>query len=49
MNGYFAATIYKEHHAPVKALAASPADNRLVSGDAAGLIHLWTISDPSYR
>jgi WD40 repeat protein len=49
MNGYLTTTIYKEHHAPVKALAASPVDNRIVSGDAAGLIHLWTISDPSYR
>ncbi len=48
-SAYFSATIYKEHHAPVKALAASPVDNRMVSGDAAGLIHLWTISDPSYR
>ena len=38
-----AATIYKEHHAPVKALAASPVDSRMVSGDAAGLIHLWTL------
>lgn len=46
---YFAATIYKEHHAPVKALAASPVDHRMVSGDDAGLVHLWTISDPSYR
>jgi eukaryotic-like serine/threonine-protein kinase len=49
LGAYIPTTIYKEHHAPVKALAASPVDNRMVSGDAAGLIHLWTISDPSYR
>ena len=42
---------YSEHQAPVKAIAASPVqnDNRLVSGDADGLVHLWTVSGYSYQ
>lgn len=40
---------YREHRAPVKALAASPVagDTRLVSGDERGLIHVWTIEQAS--
>ncbi len=40
-------SIYKGHQASIKALAASPVDNRMVSGDSAGLVHLWTITYPS--
>ncbi|MGH2478944.1 MAG: WD40 repeat domain-containing protein, partial [Ktedonobacteraceae bacterium] len=42
---------YSEHQAPVRAIASSPAqnDNRLVSGDADGLIHLWAVSGYSYQ
>jgi WD40 repeat protein len=35
---------YTAHTAPVKALAASPTDKRIVSGDSVGLVHLWTIT-----
>lgn len=35
---------YTQHHAPVKALAASPVDRRVVSGDESGQVHLWTIT-----
>ncbi len=40
---------YAEHHAPVKAVAASPVDNRIVSGDASGLVRLWTIDRAGYQ
>jgi WD40 repeat protein len=42
---------YGEHRAPVKAVAASPLanDNRIVSGDENGLVHLWTIDHTSYQ
>jgi len=42
--------IYREHQAPVRALATSPVwqDTRVASGDAAGLVHVWTVTDPSY-
>ena len=40
---------YAEHHSPVKAVAASPIDNRVVSGDANGLVHLWTIDRTGYQ
>jgi WD40 repeat protein len=42
---------YTDHYAPVKALALSPVpgDNRMVSGDSNGLVHLWTILPPSSR
>ncbi|HEX7735879.1 MAG TPA: serine/threonine-protein kinase [Ktedonobacteraceae bacterium] len=36
---------YTAHQAPVKAVAASPVDNRLVSGDSNGLVHLWTVQE----
>jgi WD40 repeat protein len=40
--------IYTGHRAPVKTLAFSPssADSRLVSGDADGQVHLWTLELP---
>lgn len=37
---------YTEHRAPVKAVAASPVDDRIVSGDQEGLVHLWTVIPP---
>jgi WD40 repeat protein len=39
---------YAGHHAPVMALALSPVpgDNRMVSGDINGLVHLWTVLPP---
>ncbi len=42
---------YTEHHAPVRAVATSPVhnDNRIVSGDADGLVHLWKVTDFSYQ
>ena len=42
---------YSEHRAPVKTLAASPVknDNRVVSGDENGLVHLWTIEHTGYQ
>jgi len=39
---------YAGHRAPVKALATSPVDSRIVSGDTDGLVHLWTVTAPSY-
>ncbi len=43
--------VYQDHQAPVKTLAASPVenDNRVISGDENGLVHLWTIEHTSYR
>lgn len=35
---------YSQHQAPVKALATSPVDRRVVSGDENGQVHLWTIA-----
>lgn len=40
---------YAGHGAPVKAVAASPVDNRVVSGDSTGLVHLWTAIPPGYQ
>jgi WD40 repeat protein len=40
---------YTAHRAPVKALALSPKDKRMVSGDADGQVHLWTVTTPSYQ
>jgi WD40 repeat protein len=36
--------VYNQHRASVKALAVSPVDRRVVSGDENGLVHLWTIT-----
>lgn len=42
---------YMEHQAPVRAVATSLLRNnhRVVSGDADGLVHLWSISNPTYQ
>lgn len=41
---------YREHQAPVRAVATSPIedDRRIVSGDDNGLVHMWTLSSFSY-
>ena len=39
---------YDAHQAPVKAVASSPVDRRIVSGDSAGKVHLWTVNGLSY-
>lgn len=48
-GGSVALMTYADHHAPVKALSLSPlpTDNRMVSGDANGMVHLWTVVAPS--
>ncbi|HET8845006.1 MAG TPA: WD40 repeat domain-containing protein, partial [Ktedonobacteraceae bacterium] len=39
---------YRQHQTPVKALATSPVDHRVVSGDESGQIHLWTVEGLTY-
>lgn len=43
--------LYREHQSPVRAVATSPIwnDTRVVSGDADGLVHLWSITPGLYH